>query len=90
MAEKVVSIQVFGKVQYVGFRYHTRATALRYGIKGYVQNQIDGSVYIEAEGESMALDLFCAWCRKGPDWARVNRINICNLSPQGFTVFEIK
>ncbi|RUT78433.1 acylphosphatase [Ancylomarina longa] len=90
MAEKAVSIQVFGRVQGVGFRYHTREAAKRFGVKGFVKNQIDGTVYVEAEGDGLAMDLFCDWCRKGPNWAEVIKVNICNLAPQGFMAFDIK
>lgn len=90
MDQKAVGIKVFGKVQGVGFRYHARQVALRFGVSGFVKNKVDGTVYAEVEGASLAVDLFCEWCRKGPDWARVSEVNICHLPVQGFTGFEIK
>lgn len=41
-----------GLVQGVGFRYEARLLAVRLGLTGYVQNLSDGTVVVEAEGES--------------------------------------
>ncbi|NOU60558.1 acylphosphatase [Marinifilum caeruleilacunae] len=90
MAEKSVNITVFGKVQGVGFRYHTRKAAQRFGVNGFVKNQINGTVYAEAEGEELAVELFCEWCKKGPDWARVDRITICDAGRKNYSGFEIR
>lgn len=90
MADKAVSIQVYGKVQGVGFRYHTRKAAQRFGVNGFVKNQVDGTVYVEAEGEELAVDLFCDWCRNGPDWARVTDVNIQNQPIVGYVGFVSK
>jgi acylphosphatase len=70
------SIRVLGKVQGVGFRYHTRQKAISLQIYGQVKNHYDGSVLIKAEGEEENLKLFLDWCKKGPDWARVDQILI--------------
>jgi acylphosphatase len=45
-----IKIKVFGYVQGVFFRYTTRKVARTLGLKGFVKNLPDGSVYIEAEG----------------------------------------
>ena len=55
--EKAI-VTVFGKVQGVGFRFTTRALAQKYAVKGWVRNQADGSVRMEAEGASEELDRF--------------------------------
>jgi acylphosphatase len=87
---KSVYINISGKVQGVGFRYNARKAAQRFGVKGYVRNQVDGTVYAEAEGEELAVDLFCEWCKKGPDWARVDRADIHTASVKGYSGFEIR
>jgi len=74
--KKSYSIRVTGKVQNVGFRFYTQKTAMEFNILGFVKNENDGSVYIEAEGESDALEAFIHWCRKGPEWARVDSFDI--------------
>jgi acylphosphatase len=39
-----------GRVQGVGFRHTTKAIATHYPVTGYVQNQVDGTVLMIAEG----------------------------------------
>ena len=52
-------IIVTGKVQGVWFRDSTLKKAHELGVKGFVKNQPDGSVYIEAEGTPSAIKEFC-------------------------------
>lgn len=73
---KNVSIKVKGRVQGVGYRYNTMVKARELGIKGYVKNERDGSVVIEAEGNQDSLDDFTLWCTDGPNIARVDHISI--------------
>jgi acylphosphatase len=49
--KKHFNIRISGRVQGVFFRASTKAKAEELGISGFVQNEPDGSVYIEAEGE---------------------------------------
>ncbi|MCK9291463.1 MAG: acylphosphatase [Bacteroidales bacterium] len=81
-------ITVYGRVQGVGFRYHTRKQAEVLRITGFVQNKPDGSVYIEAEGEH--LDEFIQWLRIGPAWARIREVVIHPGQPVGYTEFVIR
>lgn len=87
---KHVSIQVYGKVQGVFFRASTKETAEQLKIRGFVRNERDGSVYIEAEGEDENLQQFIAWCHRGPSHAEVKGVNIEVGSIQGFIKFEIR
>src|SRR4051794_12086895 len=57
---------VTGRVQGVGFRYFTRAEAMREGLHGWVRNAADGGVEITAEGDREALDRFERAVRRGP------------------------
>ena len=45
-----------GEVQGVGFRYYARAAAQHLGLTGWVANNWDGSVTLEAQGTRAALD----------------------------------
>ena len=47
-----------GRVQGVGFRYTTQATASRFAVVGYVRNLPDGRVELVAEGDRTELDRF--------------------------------
>lgn len=87
---KTQQIKVLGKVQGVGFRYYTNKRAQEFGIKGYVKNMTDGSVFIEAEGEESDLKSFVAWCEKGPAWSRVREVKKSEIPFVGFTKFEIR
>jgi acylphosphatase len=83
------NIKVYGKVQNVGFRYYTRKTAEMFQISGFVMNRPDGSVYIEAEGEKEDLETFTDWCRQGPQWARVDRLDTQDIPVAGHEGFRI-
>ncbi len=87
---KAYSIQVMGRVQGVGFRYYTEKKAKILGLSGYVQNQPDGSVKIEVEGEDNQLVEFINWCHKGPQWARVQKVSISELPPVGYDGFRVR
>ena len=65
-------ITVKGLVQGVNFRYYTQQTALLHSVSGWVQNLPDGSVAACLEGEELDVRAVIDWCRKGPDWARVD------------------
>jgi acylphosphatase len=80
MPEKCVSISIRGRVQGVGFRYQTQNAARKFGIKGFVKNMPDNSVYAEACGEERNIELFVNWCRKGPMLARVSNVNVQEIS----------
>ena len=72
---KHYNIKVSGYVQGVGFRYYTKMKAQELMITGFVQNKVDRSVYIEAEGEEENLIEFLRWCEHGSDRAHVNNIH---------------
>jgi acylphosphatase len=87
---KCVSIKVYGKVQGVGFRFYTQKTAREMGVNGFVKNERDGSVYIEAEAEDNIIETFIEWVKKGPEWARVDKINAQKIPVQQFEGFSIR
>ncbi|HEY0654004.1 MAG TPA: acylphosphatase [Chryseosolibacter sp.] len=87
---KHLNITVAGRVQGVFFRASTKTSADHLDIKGFVKNQPDGSVYIEAEGEEKDLEKFISWCSQGPKAARVERCNIEEAGLEGFTEFVIQ
>jgi len=83
-------IIVSGNVQGVGFRYSALKKANELGIKGYIRNKSDGTVYIEIEGEPETLDFFIVWCKNGPSWAQVNDVYYEDIPLSNFVNFEIK
>lgn len=86
-----ISIQVIGQVQGVGFRQSTQILAQKLGIQGGVQNENDGSVYIEAQGNQDQISQFIEEVAKGPSPAsQVEKIYVTydqslNLPPN-FTI----
>lgn len=82
-------LTIHGQVQGVGFRFSARKEAERLGLRGFVRNEEDGSVTIEAEGEAEALDKYKAWCRHGPRFARVVRVDCAEGPVRGYESFEI-
>jgi acylphosphatase len=52
-----------GRVQGVGFRATAREVAARFGVTGFVQNEMDGSVKCVVEGERGEIDRFLAAVR---------------------------
>lgn len=81
---------VRGRVQGVGFRWHTRAEALSLGLAGWVRNLPDGRVEAWVEGEPVALERFLAWIRRGPPAARVDALEIAEVPPAGLSGFETR
>lgn len=67
-------LRISGLVQGVSFRWHTRRIAQSLGLAGWVKNLFDGSVEVVAEGPEEALRELLAWCRQGPELARVERV----------------
>ena len=64
-----VHLIIKGKVQGVFYRQSTLETANQLGINGFVQNEPDGNVYMEVEGEEAQLNKLIEWCRTGPSRA---------------------
>jgi acylphosphatase len=84
-----ISILISGKVQGVFFRASAKEEADELGIVGFVKNQPDGSVYIEAEGNSQQLHDFKTWCKHGPGRAEVESLEIKEGELQHFSQFSI-
>ncbi len=84
------NIRITGRVQGVSYRVSAKHTAAQLGLKGFVRNQPDGSVYAEVEGETAALEAFAKWCAAGPPGARVDQVISEPGDWYGFSSFEIR
>ena len=87
---KHVSILVKGKVQGVYFRASTKEKADEIGVKGFVRNESNGDVYIEAEADQTQLTEFISWCKQGPRRANVESCLVGDGKVVGFTEFKIQ
>jgi acylphosphatase len=82
---------ISGRVQGVGFRYFTEATAQREGVAGWVRNLPDRSVEVVAEGDADAVERFERAVRLGPPGARVDHVHVDGNYPvANETEFSIK
>ncbi|KKU55742.1 MAG: acylphosphatase [Parcubacteria group bacterium GW2011_GWA1_47_11] len=87
---KHLNILISGAVQGVFFRAHAKKKADELGITGFVMNQRDRRVYIEAEGPAGALQQLVDWCKEGPDSAEVSSVEIKEGKVVNFSDFQIK
>ncbi|PND41348.1 acylphosphatase [Leuconostoc mesenteroides] len=77
---KAIEVDVFGLVQGVGFRWFAQRTAQQHNIVGWVSNQTDGSVKIQAQGSQSDLIDFLSMLEKGPGcYSRVDKVITTNI-----------
>ena len=76
-----VQLKVHGRVQGVFYRQSTRARALALGLRGWVRNEPDGTVLIEASGGRTELESLVSWCKQGPPSASVSNLEIQWFEP---------
>ena len=85
----VKHLEIFGRVQGVGFRYHFSEQAQWLGISGWVRNRRGGSVEAMIAGTPEAVEAMLAWARRGPGAARVERIDVSETEG-AFSGFELR
>lgn len=74
---------VSGTVQGVGFRYWTARKADGLDLVGYARNLWDGTVEVEAEGPSAAVETLMECLRSGPPSATVTDVELWPVVPHG-------
>ncbi len=67
---------VSGFVQGVCYRAETRYEAEGLAVTGWVRNRSDGTVELVAEGPRENVEKLIAWCRRGPEYARVEDVEV--------------
>ncbi len=86
----IYEINVYGRVQGVGFRYFVQREASLLGINGWVKNMPDGSVKIVCDLTDDEKETFLSKIKKGPSYGRVDRVTIndakYSLANQGFII----
>ncbi len=87
---KHLNITISGRVQGVWFRKYTHDKAIKLGISGFVRNQPNSDVYVEAEAEQEALDKFIAWCHSGSPLSSVKKVVWQEDELKNFIGFEIE
>ena len=83
-------VLVEGRVQGVGFRWFVQEAALDLRVGGWVRNLRDGRVELVAEGEDAAVRALVERVRRGPGFARVDRLEEREHAPEGRVDFEVR
>lgn len=89
MNKVLYKIVVKGKVQGVWFRKYTFNEATRLGLKGFVKNEINNTVYVEAEGTLTTLNEFVKWLHKGSPLSKVSLVTFEMDKLKYYKKFEI-
>jgi len=80
----------YGRVQGVGFRITAMRAANGFGLTGWVRNEYDGSVTVEAQGSAAALGRFLSLI-KDDYYIRVDEMEIKDLEEvQGEQHFRVR
>lgn len=86
-----LSARITGRVQGVGFRAFVRRSARRLDLNGWVENEGDGSVRVEAEGARDDLEELLDDLKNGPRTARVEDVSTDWQDADGsFERFEVR
>ena len=81
---------VHGRVQGVFFRGSTEERARLADVDGWVCNRADGAVEAVFEGAPEAVDELVGFCRSGPSWARVERVEVIEEPPENTRGFRVR
>ena len=83
-------VVVHGRVQGVFFRGSTQDEAQRAGAAGWVRNCSDGTVEAVFEGTADTVEDLVRFCRVGPRWADVERVEVFEEAPEGLRGFHVR
>ena len=84
---------VRGRVQGVGFRWFVDHEARQLGIRGWVRNNLDGTVEVLAAGTEAQMEALRTRLRTGSRGSRVDSVNetaVADQPPETFTHFQIE
>lgn len=82
-------VLVSGRVQGVFFRQRTIRLARSTDCAGWVRNLDDGRLEAVFEGTPEAVERMVGWCRRGPELAVVESVEVLEEDPQGLEGFEV-
>ncbi|HSJ06659.1 MAG TPA: acylphosphatase [Longimicrobiales bacterium] len=71
-----IRLQLYGRVQGVGFRAFARELARDLSLAGYVRNRPDGSVEVVAEGPAAVLAVLRRRLEQGPPYGDVQSVTV--------------
>ena len=74
-------VQVFVRVQGVGYRYACVQQARALAVTGWVRNRMDDSVEAMLQGTPQQLADMCDWMREGTPSALVEKMDMTDVPP---------
>ena len=78
-----------GRVQGVGFRYRAQFAAQEYGVTGWVRNEYDGTVSMEAQGRPEDIRRMIS-SLENDRWIRIDEKTVTQTVPvEGETRFRV-
>jgi len=86
---KALKVIIYGKVQGVGFRNFVFLHAKKLNIRGYVKNNPDRTVEAVFEGDEDNINKMIELCKRGPERARVDKIDIKDIEINNYQDFKI-
>ena len=84
-----VRVTVSGRVQGVFYRASCARLARERRLAGSVRNRPDGRVEAVFEGPDGAVEDMVEWCRRGPELARVDEVEVADEEPVGEAGFRV-
>ena len=89
MSHICVKAVVHGRVQGVGFRFHTAHEGLKCGLTGYAKNLPDGTVEVLACGHEERVEQLLRWLQQGPSTSTVEGVQTEDVEWRHIDGFEI-
>jgi acylphosphatase len=86
---KRIHIKIYGRVQGVWFRKWAQSKAQELGISGWVKNESNGSLSLQAEGNEAGLSRLVEECHEGPEKAIITDLttkDIASVEDEGFNI----
>lgn len=88
---KSLALEIYGRVQGVGFRMNVKRIAKKLELTGFVRNKEDGGVEIVAQGNKAELEQFLALVQKNPGLSSITGMSYhWREIDKEYTDFEIK
>jgi len=83
-------IKIYGKVQGVGYRNWLQSFAIKYGVFGWVKNNVGGEVEAVLIGQEDVINGLIEQCYMGPPNSNVEKILITDSDdPHDLRSFEV-
>ena len=84
-------LRISGRVQGVFFRESMRLRAEQLKVTGWVRNCADGTVEAIAQGDAFGVGRLIEWAQRGPDAAKVDRVEIESIEDDvHYAIFDKK